>query len=119
MLFELSILPKFAQNLRYMNQLLVSNIERLRKEKNWSKADLAKAMGVDPASLSRTLSSDLRLSTIEKIASAFEVSVKTLFDDTDRIEGFALVRGKLVHFNTREELDEEIKKAQPVIKLRL
>lgn len=101
-----------------MNQVLVSNIERLRKEKNWSKADLAKAMGVDPASLSRTLSSDLRLSTIEKIASALEVSVKTLFDDTDRIEGFATVYGRIVHFNTLEEIEKEIKKAQPHIVLR-
>lgn len=102
-----------------MNQLLISNIERLRKEMKWTKADLAKAMGVDPASLSRTLSSDLRLSTIEKIASALGISVKTLFDDTDRIEGFALVHGKLVRFNTREEFEEEIKKAQPKCKLRL
>lgn len=102
-----------------MNQVLISNIERLRKEKNWSKADLAKTMGVDPASLSRTLSSDLRLSTIEKIASALEVSVKTLFDDTDRIEGFAMVQGRIVHFNTLEEIEEELKKAQPHLKLRL
>lgn len=110
---------KFAQNMWSMNELLVSNIDRLRKEKNWSKADLAKAMGVDPASLSRTLSSDIRLSTIEKIALAFGVSIKTLFDDTDRIEGFALVHGKVVHFCTREEFDEAIKKAQPQMKLRL
>lgn len=102
-----------------MNQLLVTNIERLRKEKNWNKADLAKAMGVDPASLSRTLSSDLRLSTILKIAQAFGVSVKTLFDDAERIEGFALVNGKVIHFNSREEFDAEISKAKPQLKLGL
>ncbi len=101
-----------------MNQLLIYNIERLRKEKRWNRADLAKAMGVDPASLSRTLSSDLRLSTIEKIASALGVSIKTLFDDTNRIEGFAVVHGRIVRFNTLEEIEDEIKKAQPHIVLR-
>ena len=66
--------------------------------------DLAADMGIDPASLTRALNGNARLDTIQKIATSLRVSMKSLFEPLDDVEGFIRIRGKVYQFNTREEL---------------
>ena len=62
-------------------------------------------MGVDPAALTRALGGNARFDTIQKIATALGVSMKTLFEPLDDVEGFIRIRGKVYQFNSRQELD--------------
>ena len=84
--------------------VLRHNVERLCNERGWTQKRLAKEMGVAEPFLSRTLWGNPQLKTLEKIAKALDVSIKSLFDDPDDIEGFILLKGKLYHFNSMEEL---------------
>ena len=68
--------------------------------------DLAASMGIDPASLTRALNGNARLDTIQKIATALGVSLKSLFEPMDDVEGFIRIRGKAYQFNSRAELDK-------------
>ena len=68
--------------------------------------DLAADMGIDPASLTRALNGNARLDTIQKIATALGVSLKSLFEPMDDVEGFIRIRGKAHQFNSRAELDK-------------
>ena len=67
--------------------------------------ELAKRMGVDPAALTRALSGNARLDTIQKMATSLEVSLKSLFEPQDDVEGFIRVRGQVYQFNSRKELE--------------
>ena len=67
-------------------------------------------MGVDPAALTRALGGNARLDTIQKIATALGMSMKTLFEPLDDVEGFIRIRGNAFQFNSREELDALLKK---------
>ena len=69
-------------------ETLVANVDRLCQEKKWKRFHLARAMGVKPESLSRSLNGLPRIDTIERIAKALDVSIKSLFEDPDAIEGF-------------------------------
>ena len=73
------------------------------KKKGWKHFRLASEMGVKPESLSRSLNGLPRIDTIEKIAKALDVSIKSLFEDPVAIEGFVSVGGKVQRFNSREE----------------
>lgn len=86
-------------------ELLISNIDRLCAERKWNRRTLAKKIGVLEASLSRSLNGNPTLETLEKIAKALDVSIKSLFQDPNDIEGFILLRGKPYHFNSKDELD--------------
>lgn len=86
-------------------EVLRLNVERLCNERDWTQKRLAKEMGVAEPFLSRTLSGNPQLKTLEKIAKALGVSIKSLFDDPNDIEGFILHYGRPYHFNSREELD--------------
>ena len=86
-------------------EVLVSNIDRLCNERGWKRRNLAKAMGVKAESLSRSLNGQPRLDTIEKIAKALNVSIKSLFDDPVAVEGFVSVGGEVQRFNSREEFE--------------
>ena len=66
--------------------------------------DLAADMGIDPASLTRALNGNARLDTIEKIANALGVSMKSLFEPLDDVEGYIRINGKVFQFNNRDEL---------------
>lgn len=66
-------------------------------------------MGVKAESLSRSLNGLPRIDTIEKIAKALDVSIKSLFDDPDAIEGFVSVRGKPYRINSYEEFEKIVK----------
>lgn len=68
--------------------------------------DLAADMGIDPASLTRALNGNARLDTTEKMATALGVSMKSLFEQLDDVEGFIRIRGKVYQFNSREELNK-------------
>jgi len=88
-----------------MGKIIADNVRRLCKEQGKQMKDLAGEMGVDPASLTRALSGNARLDTIQKIASALNVSIKSLFEPLDDIEGFIRIRGNVYQFNNKAELD--------------
>ena len=91
-----------------MEKVLAENVKRLCKEQKKQLKDLASEMGVDPASLNRAMYGNARLDTIEKMAIALGVSIKSLFDpiDDDTVEGYIKIKGKIYQFNSKEELEK-------------
>ncbi|MBR3478703.1 MAG: helix-turn-helix transcriptional regulator [Bacteroidaceae bacterium] len=89
-----------------MENLLSENVKRICKERKIQLKELARNMDVDPASLTRALNGNARLDTIQKIATALGVSMKSLFEPMDDVEGFIRIRGKAYQFNSRAELDK-------------
>ncbi len=90
-----------------MEKVLAENVKRICKDQNKQLKDLAKDMGIDPASLNRAMYGNARLDTIEKIALGLGVSVKSLFEPMyDNVEGYIKVNGKIYQFNSREELNQ-------------
>lgn len=87
-----------------MSKILADNVKRICKEQNKQMKDLAADMGIDPASLTRALNGNARLDTIQKIATALGVSMKSLFEPLDDVEGFIRIRGKVHQFNNKGEL---------------
>ena len=73
-----------------MEKILAENIKRLCKEQGKQLKDLAASMGIDPASLNRAMYGNARLDTVEKIANALGVSIKSLFEqaDDEKVEGY-------------------------------
>ena len=67
--------------------------------------ELAGKMEVAPAALNRALSGNCRLDTMQKMATALGVSLKSLFEPLDDVEGFIRIRGKVYQFNSRIELN--------------
>lgn len=53
-----------------------------------------------------------RLDTIEKMATALGVSIKSLFDpiDDDTVEGYIKIKGKIYQFNDINELNQLLQK---------
>ena len=98
----------FVSKNRFMEKVLAENVKRLCKEQKKQLKDLAAEMGVDPASLNRAMYGNARLDTIEKMATALGVSIKSLFDpiDDDTVEGYIKIKGKIYQFNSREELNK-------------
>ena len=92
-------MPKIVR----MSKILADNVRRLCKEQSKQMKDLALDMGIDPASLTRALNGNARLDTM-KIATALGVSMKSLFEPLDDVEGFIRIRDKVYQFNSREEL---------------
>ncbi len=88
-----------------MGKILADNVRRICKERGKQMKDLAADMGIDPASLTRALNGNARLDTIEKIANALGVSMKSLFEPLDDVEGFIRIKGKVYQFNSRCELE--------------
>lgn len=91
-----------------MERILAENVKRLCKEQGKQLKDLAASMEIDPASLNRAMYGNARLDTIEKIANALGVSIKSLFEQTDddAVEGYIKIKGKIYQFHNREELDK-------------
>lgn len=95
----------FAEKIKMeIKELLINNIDYLCRERKWTRRDLAKKMGIMEASLSRSLKGNPTLGTLEKIAKALDVSIKSLFEDSNDVEGFVLLKGKAYHFNSLKEL---------------
>ena len=91
-----------------MEKVLAENVKKLCKEQKKQLKDLAAEMGVDPASLNRAMYGNARLDTIEKMATALGVSIKSLFDpiNDDTVEGYIKIKGKIYQFNSKEELEK-------------
>ena len=92
-----------------MNKILADNVRRICKEQGKQMKDLATDMGIDPASLTRALNGNARLDTVQKIATALGVSMKSLFEPLDDVEGFIRVGERVYQFNSRKELIALIK----------
>ena len=92
--------------------ILAENIKRLCKLRKKQLKDLASDMEIDPASLNRAMYGNARLDTIQKMASALGVSIKSLFDpiDDDTIEGYIKIKGKIYQFYNREEINKLLTK---------
>ena len=92
--------------------ILAENIKRICKQQKKQLKDLASDMEIDPASLNRAMYGNARLDTIQKMASALGVSIKSLFDpiDDDTIEGYIKIKGKIYQFYNREELNKLLTK---------
>lgn len=96
------------QKIHGMSKILADNVKRICKEQNKQMKDLAADMGIDPASLTRALNGNARLDTVQKIATALGVSMKSLFEPLDDVEGFIRIRDKVYQFNSREEIENLI-----------
>ncbi len=87
-----------------MGKILADNVRRICKERGKQMKDLAADMGIDPASLTRALNGNARLDTIEKIATALGVSMKSLFEPLDDVEGYIRIGERVYQFNSKQEL---------------
>ena len=81
-----------------------SNVTFLCREKNLTQKKLAKKLNMQEAALSRALSGNPQLNTIERIAAALDVPVRALFNDLKLVEGFVSINGKIRRFHNKEEL---------------
>ena len=100
----MTILTIFAEKCR-MSKILANNVRRICKEQGKQMKDLAAGMEIDPASLTRALNGNARLDTIQKIATTLGVSMKTLFEPLDDVEGYIRIGEHVHQFNSREELN--------------
>ena len=98
-----------------MESLLSQNVRRICKERKMQLKELAGKMDVDPAALTRALSGNARLDTMQKIATALGVSLKSLFEPLNDVEGFIRIGNKIFQFNSREELDTLLKEKQNIV----
>ena len=64
-----------------MSKILANRVKEICNEKGLQMKDLAAIMNVKPESLSRTLSGNPQLSSLENIAKALNVGVADLFAD--------------------------------------
>ncbi len=63
----------------YSNTKLKNRIQQLCKEKGIRQKELAERIGITRATFSDNIRGDMRLSTVEKIAKALDVSMSDLF----------------------------------------
>ena len=89
-----------------MENILSQNVRRICKEQKIQQKELAERMGVDPAALTRALGGNCRLDTMQKMANALEVSLKSLFVPMDDVEGYIRIGKQVYQFNTKEELNK-------------
>ena len=80
------------------------NVLFLCREQGITQRKLAKKLNMQEAALSRALSGNPQLNTIEKIAAALDVPVRALFNDLKVVEGFISINGKIRRFHNRTEL---------------
>lgn len=92
-----------------MENILSQNVRRICKEQKIQLKELAAKMGIDPAALTRALGGNCRLDTMQRMANALGVSLKSLFEPTDDVEGFIRIGKQVYKFNSREELNRLLK----------
>jgi transcriptional regulator with XRE-family HTH domain len=92
-----------------MSNILTANVKRICKQQGIQLKDLADKMNVDASSLTRILKGNPTLDSIEKIATALKVTVKTLVETKNEIEGYVKINGNIYHFNSKEELENVLK----------
>ena len=93
-----------------MESVLSQNVRRICKERKITMKELAGKMDVDPAALTRALSGNCRYDTMQKMANALNVSLKSLFEPMNDVEGFIRIGEQVYQFNSREELDRLLSK---------
>ena len=93
-----------------MSKILANNVRRICRQQGKQMKDLAADMGIDPASLTRALNGNARLDTIEKMATALGVSLKSLFEPMDDVEGYIRIGERVYQFNSRMELNRILEK---------
>lgn len=95
------------------SKLLDNRVTELIKQEDAkckSQAELAKAMGTDPSSLSRMLSGNPKLSTIANIARALQVPIAELFKGesapppSSGIDGYVLIDGRIEHITSKDDM---------------
>lgn len=91
-----------------MESLLSLNVRRICKENKMQLKDLAERMSIDPASLNRALGGNPRFDTIQKMADALGVSIKSLFEPLQNVEGFIRIGEQVYQFNSMAELNSLI-----------
>ena len=87
-----------------MVKILAENVKNICKRQGKQLKDLAADMRIDPASLTRALNGNARMDTVQKIATALGVSMKSLFESLDDVDGFIRIRDKVYQFNSKQEL---------------
>ena len=87
-----------------MENILSQNVRRICKERKLQMKELAASMSFDPAALTRALGGNCRLDTMQKMANALRVSLKSLFEPMDDVEGYIRIGEQVFQFNSREEL---------------
>ena len=92
-----------------MENLLSQNGRRICKERKLQLKDLAANMGIDPAALTRALGGNCRLDTMQKMANALNVSMKSLFEPMNDVEGYIRIGEQVYQFNNMEELNKLLK----------
>lgn len=98
-----------TQNRKKVENILSQNVRRICKEQKMQLKELATRMEIDPASLTRALSGNARLDTMLKMATALRVSLKSLFEPMNDVEGYIRVGEQVYQFNSRNELDNLLK----------
>lgn len=63
----------------YRNNELKNRIQQLCKEKGIRQKELAERIGITRATFSDNIKGDMRISTIEKIANALDITLSDLF----------------------------------------
>ena len=91
-----------------MENLLSQNVRRICKEQKIQLKELAAKMGVDPAALTRALNGNARLDTMQKMANALGVSMKSLFEPLDDVEGYIRIGEQVYQFNKNFLLGEKL-----------
>ena len=88
-----------------MENLLSQNVRRICKEQKIQLKELAAKMGMDPAALTLALGGNARRDTMQKMATALGVSMKSLFEPLDDVEGYIRIGEQVYQFNSRTELN--------------
>ena len=79
-----------------MENILSQNVRRICKEQKIQLKELAAKMGVDPAALTRALGGNARLDTMQKMATALGVSMKSLFEPMNDMEVLFVLGNKFI-----------------------
>jgi transcriptional regulator with XRE-family HTH domain len=94
-------------------------IRKIRKEKDWTQRDLGQRTGIDHRNLTRYETGAVKpsIKVLERIASAFEISVDELIHDPSEIRPELLIQDKelLRQFQEVEKLEESEKQAVKII----
>ena len=98
---------KINLSILFINEIAYPIFGSICKQQGKQLKDLASDMDIDASSLTRAMYGNARLDTIEKMAVALGVSVKSLFEPMgdEAVEGFIKIRGKIYQFNCRSELE--------------
>lgn len=91
---------KILDNNKYHRQNRTSDVCSL--------AQLARAMKITAPSLTHALKGNPRLDTIQKIADALNVPITSLFIVSQHIYGEVVIDGEVIHFHSKEELENAI-----------